>query len=203
MSHLCYPCTCCNRELINTKIRFNNSVGQCIVTVPWIKWKRKSRYRIDINPEETLSPSVLWTVAHHTHRYLNFLNVWLVWLSTMHHCSGVTNWFRSIVGRNQDGKSSSVSGTERLPQLQLQLLDAADGTSALQLPNARSEPAYFFFFLFSHSHLSGKAVWFLSSLQMCQWIKEKSLDLVFNHIHADRIQIFPILSPLIGLISQP
>lgn len=57
----------------------------------------------------------------------------------MRHCCGVTNWFRSIVGRNQDGKSGSVSRTEQLPQLQLQLLNTPDGTSALQLPNARSE----------------------------------------------------------------
>lgn len=95
----------------------------------------------------------------------------------MHHCSGVTNWFRSIVGRNQDGKSSSVSRTEQLPQLQLQLLNTADRTSALQLPNARSESSSSSSFLVPPQW---KRAVVSRSAQMCQLIKWNHFICYFN-----------------------
>lgn len=53
--------------------------------------------------------------------------------------SGVTNWFRSIVGRHKDGGGSEpvpVPRTDRLPKLQLRLHHAANRTGPLQLPDA-------------------------------------------------------------------
>lgn len=53
--------------------------------------------------------------------------------------SGVTNWFRSIVGRHKDGggvESVPIPGTDRLPKLQLWLHNTTDRTGPLQLPDA-------------------------------------------------------------------
>lgn len=99
---------------------------------------------------------------------LSFILDWRGRSNTEHcasYCSGVTNWFRSIVGRHQDrGRTDpgSVSRPERLPQLQFQLLHASDGTSTLQLPDARSGTPYTLF-LFCSSRWSDKIEpWFLS-----------------------------------------
>ncbi len=78
--------------------------------------------------------------------------------------SGVTNWFRSIVGRHQDRgwtDPGSVSKPEWLPQLQFQLLHASDGTSTLQLPDARSGTPSTLFFCCSSRWSDKIEPWFL------------------------------------------
>lgn len=108
------------------------------------------------------------------------------------------------MGRNQDGKSSSVSRTEQLPQLQLQLLNTADRTSALQLPNARSEPASVssspsFLVLVSVENSCG----FSLQVQTCRLIKRNHLIWYLNaymqtetdsHTHTSAAN-FSIFSP--------